>query len=202
MTTVQATKQETLTLSAHTFADLLSGAAIAADSSRDAMPRMAAVYLSAANGELIATSTDRYRMAIGSIKLESGELSHAGITLADTKKILAMLKPYITGKQLVKQDITLARVGDILALSIGGDSVSVSLNGEKFPDYSHLMSDTFSPMPSVSLNLTLLASLAKIPHDSTKPVIVGFTGEKKAIQIRLAHDSIVWRVLLMPMRTA
>jgi hypothetical protein len=141
-------------------------------------------------------------MAVGSLPIESGELDLAGITLADIKRISAMIKPYITGKQLNKQNITLARVGDILGLSIGGDSVSVSLNGEKFPDYSHLISEEFTPVPSASLNLTLLASLAKIPHDSTKPVIIGFTGENKAIQIRLAHAAINWRVLLMPMRTA
>ena len=202
MSTLTETKQEIITLDAATFADLLSGAAIAADSSRDSMPRLAAVYLSAVNGELIATSTDRFRMAVGSIKLEAGELSHAGISLADVKRISAMIKPYITGKQLNKQTITLARVSDILALSIGGDSVSVSLNGYEFPDYSHLMSEEFSPVPSVALNLTLLASLAKIPHDSTKPVIVGFTGEKKAIQIKLSHEVIKWDILLMPMRTA
>ena len=202
MSTLTETKQETLTLDAAIFADLLSGAAIAADSGRDSMPRFAAVYLSAANGELIAASTDRYRMAVGSLPIESGELDLAGITLADIKRISAMIKPYITGKQLNKQNITLARVGDILGLSIGGDSVSVSLNGEKFPDYSHLISEEFTPVPSASLNLTLLASLAKIPHDSTKPVIIGFTGENKAIQIRLAHAAINWRVLLMPMRTA
>jgi len=202
MSTLTETKQEIITLDAAIFADLLSGAAIAADSSRDSMPRFAAVYLSAVNGELIAAATDRYRMAVGSLPIESGELDLAGITLADIKRISAMIKPYITGKQLNKQNITLARVGDILGLSIGGDSVSVSLNGEKFPDYSHLISEEFTPVPSASLNLTLLASLAKIPHDSTKPVIIGFTGENKAIQIRLAHAAINWKVLLMPMRTA
>jgi hypothetical protein len=54
----------------------------------------------------------------------------------------------------------------------------------------------------VNLSLALLATLAKIPHDIKQPSLIGFTGENKAIQIRLGHELITWKVLLMPMRTA
>ena len=201
MTTLTSTKQETLTLSAHTFADLIAGAAVATASPKDKLPRFSAVYLSAANNELVAAATDRYRLIEGKTKLEAGALSLCAIDLADVKRITALIKPHTDKSNPVKDpEITLSRVGDIMSLSIGGDSVSVAAREERFTDYANILGDDFSPLPSVALNMELLGSFAKVPHDNKTPTILGFTGQGKAIQIRLAHDSIVWRGAIMPMR--
>lgn len=202
METVEAIKQDTVTLSAHTFADLITGVSVATSADRT-LPKFRNIYLSARDGELIAAATDRFRLIDGRTSLESGTLEPSAIELGDVKRILAAIKPYIA-KNWTQQIITLtlARVGDILSLSIGGDSVTVRLSDEKLPEYAHIISDEFSPLPNIALNMKLLASFDKVPHDEKQPTVLGFTGENKAVQIRLAHNSIKWRAALMPMRTA
>ena len=64
MTTATLTNQK-VTLSAAVLYDLLTGAAIAADSAKDAQARLGAVYLVAEDNKLTATATDRYRLVEG-----------------------------------------------------------------------------------------------------------------------------------------
>ena len=196
MTTATLTNQK-VTVSAAVLYDLISGAYVAADSSKDAQARLGAVYLVAENNKLTATATDRYRLVEGTAELDGGALSASCLTLHDVKRILAMIKPYI---KISGNMATVEKDGYSLTVTVNGDSVLAHSLDYSLPDYAHMISDTFSPIPTVSLNLTLLASLAKIPHDSKQPVAIGFTAEGKAIQIRMAHDSITWRALLMPMR--
>lgn len=196
MTTATLNNQK-VTVSAAVLYDLLSGAAIAADSSKDAIGQLGAVYLVAEGNKLTAAATDRYRLVEGVAELDGGALSASCLTLHDVKRILALIKPYLR----VGGIIDVEKNGTSLTFTInGGDSVLAHSLDYSLPDYASMISDTFSPIPTVSLNLTLLASLAKIPHDSKQPVAIGFTAEGKAIQIRMTHDSITWRALLMPMR--
>jgi len=203
MSILTETKQETLTLSAHTFADLITGAAIACASGKDAPYLFSAVYLRAEGGELVAAATDRYRLMEGKTKLDAGNLTLCAVSLADIKRITALIKPHTAKNNPMKEpEITLSRVGDVLGLYVGGDSISVTAREERFTDYSRVLSEEFSPVPSVALNMELLGTFAKVPHDNKAPTILGFTGESKAVQIRLAHAAIVWRGAIMPMRTA
>jgi len=117
--------------------------------------------------------------------------------LQDVKRILTVLKPYI---KITGNAATVEKEGYSLTVTVNGDSVLAHSLDYSLPDYAHMISDDYSPVPSVALNLSLLASMDKIPHDSSEPVTFGFTGAGKAIQIRMAHDSIKWRALLMPMR--
>jgi len=196
MTNATLTKQQVI-ISATAFNDLILGASVAADSSRDAMARLNNIYLSATAGKLTAAATDRYRLAAGTIQLDGGELSESAILLADVKRILALLKPYIKFNHLV----TIDKDGTTLTLTLDGNTLVIHTLDYQLPPYSHMVSDQFNPIPSISLNLSLLASLDKIPHDIKQPTIIGFTGDNKPIQIRMSHDLISWDILLMPMRT-
>jgi len=196
MTTATLTSQK-VTVSAAVLYDLISGAAIAADSAKDAQARLGAVYLVAEDNKLTATATDRYRLVEGTAELDGGSLSASCLTLHDVKRILSTIKPYI---KISGNVATVEKDGYSLTVTVNGDSVLAHSLDYSLPDYAHMVSDNYSPIPNVALNLTLLASLAKIPHDSSEPVTLGFTADNKPIQIRLAHRVITWKVLLMPMR--
>ena len=196
MTTATLTNEK-VTLSAAVLYDLLTGAAIAADSAKDAQTRLGAVYLVAEGNKLTAAATDRYRLVEGVAELDAGTLSASCLTLQDVKRILTVLKPYI---KITGNAATVEKEGYSLTVTVNGDYVLAHSLDYSLPDYAHMISDDYSPVPSVALNLSLLASMDKIPHDSSEPVTFGFTGAGKAIQIRMAHDSIKWRALLMPMR--
>jgi DNA polymerase III sliding clamp (beta) subunit (PCNA family) len=187
---------QTITVSASTLYDLVSGAAIAADSSRGAMERLAAVYLTGENNQLTAAATDRYRLIAGTIDLNGGELSHSAITLPDVKRLTALLKPLVKFNHAV----TIAKEGYTLTITLGGDTLTIQSPDYQFPPYAHMVSDDYSPVSSVSLNISLLATFDKVPHNKKVPTILGFTGEGKAVQIKLSHDVIKWDALLMPMR--
>lgn len=197
MTTSTLTRQ-VVTVKAGTLYDLIAGATIAADSSRDANAQLAAIYLTAEGGKLTAAATDRYRLIAGTIELEGGELSHSAITLHDIKRLTALIKPYA---KISGATVTIEKDGYTLTVTLNGDTLTIQSLDYRMPDYAHLMSDDYSPISSMSLNLNLLASFAKVPHDIEQPTILGFTGEgNKPVQIKLAHDLIKWEALLMPMR--
>jgi DNA polymerase III sliding clamp (beta) subunit (PCNA family) len=195
MTTSTLTRQA-ITVKAGALYDLITGAAIVADSSRDANARLAAVYLTAEGGKLTAAATDRYRLIAGTIELEGGELSHSAITLHDIKRLTALIKPYT---KINGATVTIEKEGYTLTITLNGDTLTIHSLDYQMPNYAHMVSDDYSPIPSVSLNLNLLASFAKVPHDIKQPTILGFTGEGKPVQIKLAHNLIKWNALLMPM---
>jgi len=196
MSTNTLTKQQ-VTVSVPALNDLLLGATIAADSSRDAMARLNNIYLSATSGKLTASATDRYRLVSGTIQLDDGELSESAILLADVKRIQALIKPYIKFNYRL---VTIDKDGITLTITLDGNTLTIHTLDYNFPPYAHMMSTEFSPLPSVGLNLSLLASLDKVPHDIKQPVTLNFTSENKAIQIHMSHDLITWDILLMPMR--
>jgi len=196
METNTITKQQ-VTVSVPALNDLLLGATIAADSSRDAMARLNNIYLTATSGKLTASATDRYRLVSGTIQLDDGDLSESAILLADVKRIQALIKPYIKFNYRL---VTIDKEGTTLTITLDGNTLTIHTLDYNFPPYAHMMSTEFSPLPSVGLNLSLLASLDKIPHDIKQPVTLNFTSENKAIQIHMSHDLITWDILLMPMR--
>jgi DNA polymerase III sliding clamp (beta) subunit (PCNA family) len=199
MSTLQETQLESVTLNAADMADLLTGAALAADKGKTAIDSLAAVYLTVTAGEIKVTASDRYRLIAGTIAREeesAGELQQTAIRLTDLKNILAAIK-----SERVSREITFTRVADSLSVAIGGTSLSLSIGTGKFPPYEHLLRGESVPVAGISFNPSFMADFAKVPSSSkTGQLIVEFLGERKPIKVSIPHDKIQWVALLMPMR--
>lgn len=202
MSTMQETRLESITAKASDIADLLTGAAIAADKGKSAIDSLAAVYLSATGGTITATASDRYRLIAGVLAGEgesAGELSQSAIRLSDLKNILAAIK-----SEKVSRDITFTRAGDSLSVAIGGTSLSIQLGTGKFPPYEHLIPSESVAVEGISFNPAFMADFAKVPCSNMAGTMLTaqFSGERKPIKVTIPHDKITWVALLMPMRTA
>jgi len=196
MSTLTDTKLDTLTINAATLDDLLLGAIVAADKGKSALPRLSAIYLSAANGIVTVTATDRYRLIAGEVTGE-GTLSETMIRLDDAKRITAAIKAI---KRL--GDITLDRVGDMLTVRINrsGDTLTITAGYDTFPPYKQLLAYDASAISELRLDVELLASFAKVPNNGGGQHFI-FTGDRKPIRITINHETIKWYALLMPMKT-
>ena len=199
------TKEQTLesiTASAADIADLLTGAAIAADKGKSAVDALAAVYLSATGGTITACASDRYRLVAGELAGElagEGELSQTAIRLSDLKHILATIK-----SERVSREITFTRAGDSLSVSIGGTSLNVFIGSGKFPPYAHLLEGESVAVQGISFNPAYMADFAKVPcsNKAGSMLTMAFSGETKPIKVTIPHDKITWVALLMPMRVS
>ena len=189
---------ETLTVKKGEVADLLTGAAIAADKGKSAIDILAAVYLSATGGTITAAASDRYRLIAGELAGE-GEFSPCQIRLSDVKNILAAIK-----SEKVSSDITFTRAGDSLSVAIGGTSLTIALGGGTFPPYKHLIPSESVAIDGISFNPSFMADFSKVPcsNKAGTMLTMSFSGERKPIKVTIPHDSITWQALLMPMRTA
>lgn len=196
MSTLTDTKLDTLTINAATLDDLLLGAIVAADKGKDALPKLSAIYLTAGDGVITATATDRYRLIAGEVAGE-GTLSQTMIRLEDAKRITAAIKAI---KRL--GDITLDRVGDMLTVRINrsGDTLTITAGYDTFPPYKHLLTGDPVAISELRLDVDLLASFAKVPSSGGGHHFT-FTGDRKPVHVAINHESIKWYALLMPMRT-
>lgn len=193
MDTLTGVQLETVTLDASTFNDLLLGASVAMDKTKNSLDTLASVYLSASDGYARACATDRYRLIIGSVECESN-LSECQLRLLDVKNILATIKA-----NKVAGEITLTRAGDTLSLAIGSTSLNVILGNNKFPPYSHLFESEPVAIDKIMLNPSYLASFDKVPASDAGNTFT-FYGERKPVRVTINHNRIEWRALLMPMR--
>jgi DNA polymerase III sliding clamp (beta) subunit (PCNA family) len=195
------TKEQTLesiTAPAADIADLLTGAAIAADKGKSAIDSLAAVYLSATGGTITACASDRYRLVAGEIAGE-GELAQTAIRLTDLKAILAAIK-----SERVSREITFTRAGDSLSVAIGGTSLTIQLGTGVFPPYKHLIPSESAAIEGISFNPAYMADFAKVPcsNKAGSMLTMAFSGETKPIKVTIPHDKIEWVALLMPMRVS
>ena len=194
---MEETKLDTLTISAGDLADLLSGAGVAMDKSKDSISRLNSVYLSATGGKVTTKASDRYRLIAGEITVAGeSELGECQIRANDVKNILASIKA-----NKVAGEVTLTRAGDSLSVAIGGTSLTIYLGGETFPPYAHLLAGESVPVAGISFNATYMADFGKIPcsHKGGQ-LVVQFLGENKPIKVAIPHNKITWTALLMPMR--
>ena len=196
MSTLTDTKLDTLTINAATLDDLLLGAIVAADKGKNSLPKLSAIYLTAANGIVTATATDRYRLIAGEVAGE-GTLSETMIRLDDAKRITAAIKAI---KRL--GDVTLDRVGDMLTVRINrsGDTLTITAGYDTFPPYKQLLAYDASAISELRLDVDLLASFVKVPTNGGGQHFI-FTGDRKPIRIIINHETITWYALLMPMKT-
>lgn len=190
------TKLDTLTVNAAVLDDLLLGAIVAADKGKSALPKLSAIYLTAGEGVITATATDRYRLISGEIAGE-GQLSETMIRLDDVKRITAAIKAV---KRL--GDVTLDRVGDMLTVRVNrsGDTLTITAGYDTFPQFKHLLGGDPVAVSELRLDVDLLASFAKVPTNGGGQKFT-FTGDRRPITITINHDLIKWNAILMPMRS-
>jgi DNA polymerase III sliding clamp (beta) subunit (PCNA family) len=199
-TAMRETTLESVTAKSADIADLLTGAAIAADKGKNAIDSLAAVYLSATGGTITAAASDRYRLVAGELTGEGeGELSPSAIRLSDLKAILAAIK-----SEKVSREITFTRAADSLSVAIGGTSLSIQLGTGTFPPYKHLIPSESVAVEGISFNPAYMADFSKVPCSNMAGTMLTmqFSGERKPIKVTIPHDKIQWVALLMPMRTA
>lgn len=197
METIQANKVETLTINAAIFNDLLTGALVAADTSKAAMPRLGAIYLTANDDVLQVRSTDRYKMIAASVEVPGAYLDETMIRVEDAKRILAALK---AAKNF--GEVTLTKVADTLSVAIAGASLTIYAGGEKFPPADHLINKPLSKVDRIGFNSKFLADFSKVPTNNHKnfTITLEFTGENSLMRVLIPHDSITWIGALMPVR--
>jgi hypothetical protein len=193
---------DSVTLKLGALNELLTGASTHAGKDKS-LPVLNAVMVKGEAGSISATATDRYRLIEGKIEGE-GELAASLIPLDDVKRILALLKG--EGTRMDSLPVTLTRLGNVLSVSVRGNSISATLHAGNFPPVDHLLEQPLNPSNSdlgvtdiVSFNPSFFADYAKIAGKGA-PVTITFTGKGKLMLIGLKGVDVEWRAALMPMR--
>jgi DNA polymerase III sliding clamp (beta) subunit (PCNA family) len=197
------TVTDSATVQLGALSELLTGASTHAGKDK-ALPTLNAVLVKGEGGRISATASDRYRLIEGTIAGE-GDLSVSLIPLDDVKRILALLKG--EGTRMDSLPVTLTRLGDVLTVSVRGNSISATLCNGNFPPADQL-ENVFNPVAistddknidKISFNPALFADYAKIAGKG-KPVTITFTAKNKPMVIGLGGEKVEWRAALMPMR--
>jgi DNA polymerase III sliding clamp (beta) subunit (PCNA family) len=184
---------DTVELKSKALLELLEGASTNAGKDKS-LPTLNAVLVEGAGGYLMATATDRYRLIEGKIEVESGELTRSLISLADIKRISALVK------ENKANWVTLNRIGDLITVSVLEGSLTVTLLDGTFPPTADLLgAESREQLGEVSFNPAFFSDYAKIAGKGNA-VRVEFTGKNKPYIIHLPATSVEWRALLMPMR--
>ena len=126
----------TISIGASDLLDLLTGAIIATGKD-DTLPTLTGISLVAGDNMLTATSTDRYRMITGALKVESESVFTALLQNKDAAKVITALKPI--AKRNDPRDIMLV-VGKGYAIFTLPDQTFTfrALDGT-FPKYEYLL---------------------------------------------------------------
>lgn len=196
MDTSTTTSVESATVKLGDLAELLNGAITHASIDKS-LPALNAVLLSSVDGQLIASATDRYRLISGSITAEGESFTPILVSVADIKRVLALLKG--EGARMDTLPVTISYAGDMVSVSVRGNAVTVSLVVGQFPPIEHLFNGEKLAQDSASFNPAFFADYAKIAGKG-KPVTVEFTGANKPMNIVMRGNAVTWRALLMPMR--
>lgn len=182
--------------------ELLEGASLCAAKGKSAPSALSSVALRVDGGRLIARSTDRYRLIVGSVAIEGeGEGAEILISLPDIKRILDLMKGITIGYLIIERE------GERVSFRVNGNaSLTVEPMKDNFPsidNFEQLLKELEQrePIGEIAFNPSLFADYAKIVGKD-KPVKVTFAAANKPITIGLTGDKVDWRSLLMPMRTA
>ena len=199
METITKTK---ITVDVKSFRELLSGAIVCADSSKYSMPTLNTVALSMLGNELVARSTDRYRLIEGKVLLDSddfnGELPVTLIAISDVKRIIELSKGISAGYFIIERDdsgrlsVNVNANTGLMISPIDGDFPSLA----KTNDILELPARKLEPVLAISFNTKYMADFGKI----SKRISVTFTGEKSPIHIKLDGELVIWRAALMPIK--
>ena len=201
MTTGQESKStnvkesESVEVSAVALIELLEGTGT--HSSKDKSLRaLNSVQLESVSGYLLARATDRFRLIEGRIELESGDLSTTLISFDDVKRVIAIAKE---GK--VSGKVSLARIGDLLTVSINGSAITLTVLEANYPpSFDDLLNKSErEPLGEIAINPAFMADYAKVAGKGNA-VRLEFMGKGKPMIIHLPITKVEWRALLMPMR--
>jgi DNA polymerase III sliding clamp (beta) subunit (PCNA family) len=201
MSTVQENKStnvkesESVEVSAVALIELLEGTGT--HSSKDKSLRaLNSVQLESVSGYLLARATDRFRLIEGRIELESGDLSTTLISFDDVKRVIAIAKE---GK--VSRKVSLARIGDLLTVSINGSAITLTVLDANYPpSFDDLLNKSErESLGEIAINPAFMADYAKVAGKGNA-VRLEFMGKGKPIIIHLPVTKVEWRALLMPMR--
>lgn len=175
--------------------ELLEGAITHAHKDKD-LPALNAVMLEGEGGYLTARATDRYRLIVGKIEVIEGELSPSLVSLSDIKRIVALSK-----EAKVSNKVSLNRIGDLLTVSAGGNSLTITIVEANYPpSFDDLLNKgEVSAIDTIAFNPSYFSDYAKIVGKGVQ-VKVTFKGENMPITIGLVGDKVEWKALLMPMR--
>jgi hypothetical protein len=193
-----------LTIKPALLNDLLTGALVAADKSPLAPIALYSVLLVSDGQTLTATATDRYRLITGSVAVTGGAFT-ALISGHDITRLIKLAKDQATGA-----DLTLSLIGDLFTLSGTGNTITAKVMSDKFPPYEQLFTRkvaVIKPAPvensgiTIGLNSKLLATFDKVPHSKGAPMSLDLVSANDPVLIKISHDSITWRAILMPMRS-
>lgn len=184
--------------------ELLEGASLCAAKGKNAPSSLACVALrvDGEGGQLIARSTDRHRLIVGSITVEGEDkLSEILISLPDIKRIVDLMKGITIGYLIIEREDS----GRISFRVNANASLTLEPLSHNFPtpeNFAQLLKepDTREPIGEISFNPSLFADFAKI-SGKDNPVKVTFAAANKPITIGLTGDKVAWSALLMPMRT-
>jgi len=175
--------------------ELLEGAITHAHKDKD-LPALNAVMLEGEGGYLTARATDRYRLIVGKIEVIEGEISPSLVSLSDIKRIVALSK-----ETKISNKVSLTRIGDILTVSAGGNSLTLTIVEANYPpSFDDLLNKgEVTAIEVIAFNPAYFADYAKIVGKGVQ-VSVTFKGDRMPITIGLVGDKVEWRALLMPMR--
>lgn len=200
--TLENTKvMEAVSVGAPALMELLTGAGIHAHAKSD-LPALNSIRIKESEGELIAEATDRYRLVRGSIPVflvenESGTLDETIISLADSKRVIAL------AKSLDKRAaITLTRSGDILSVSSGGSSITINTLDVSIPSFNELLKPVEpAALTSIHFNPKYYGDLAKLAGKAGVEVTFG-ESDRKPMQFTITGESVKWQGAIMPMKRA
>jgi len=175
--------------------ELLEGAITHAHKDKD-LPVLNAVMLEGEGGYLTARATDRYRLIVGKIEVIEGEISPSLVSLSDIKRIVALSK-----ETKISNKVSLTRIGDILTVSAGGNSLTLTIVEANYPpSFDDLLNKgEVTAIEVIAFNPAYFADYAKIVGKGVQ-VSVTFKGDRMPITIGLVGDKVEWKALLMPMR--
>jgi DNA polymerase III sliding clamp (beta) subunit (PCNA family) len=194
-----------LTIKPALLNDLLTGALVATD--KAAPNGLVSVLLESDGQTLTATATDRYRLITGKVAVTGGAFT-ALISAADITRIIKL----DNSKEWppTDKDITLSLIGDLFTASGSGSTITARVMIDRYPPYEQLFRRkvaVIKPAPvkdtagiTIGLNSKLLATFDKVPHVKNQPMSLDLVSGNEPVLIKIPHDSITWRAILMPMR--
>ena len=194
-----------LTIKPALLNDLLTGALVATD--KAAPNGLVSVLLVSDGQTLTATATDRYRLITGSVAVTGGQFT-ALISAGDTLRLAKLAKDQ-AGES--GADLTLSLIGDLFTLSGTYNTITARAMSDRYPPYEQLFTRkvaVIKPAPVkdnagivIGLNSKLLATFDKVPHVKGAPMTLDLVSGNEPVLIKIAHEAITWRGILMPMRT-
>ena len=132
------------------------------------------------------------------VENESGTLADTIISLSDVKRVITLAKGLDK-----RAAITLTRSGDMLSVSSGGDSLTLSVLDSNFPDFKPILEAAGEPaaLTSINFNPKYFGDLSKLAGKAAVLVTFGVS-ELKPMKFTISGELVKWHGAIMPMKRA